>query len=102
MPGFNGTGPRGEGPMTGGNRGRCNPTDGDSQPGRSYGLGRGGMACGCGRGRGGSRGGFGPARTYAPANVDEERQYLTEQLSALEGEINDIRARMEQLNDDKK
>ena len=25
MPGFDGTGPRGMGPMTGGGRGRCNP-----------------------------------------------------------------------------
>ncbi|MGC9357951.1 MAG: DUF5320 domain-containing protein [Anaerolineae bacterium] len=28
MPGFDGTGPEGAGPMTGGARGQCNPTSG--------------------------------------------------------------------------
>lgn len=37
MPGFNGMGPRGMGPMTGGGRGFCGPYGG----GRGYGLGRG-------------------------------------------------------------
>lgn len=56
MPGFDGTGPRGEGPMTGGARGFCGP---DSERGFSYGRGYGrgfgrgrGMGRGCGRGRG--------------------------------------------------
>ncbi|MCD6599270.1 MAG: DUF5320 domain-containing protein [Dehalococcoidia bacterium] len=38
MPGFDGTGPAGLGPMTGGGRGFCNP----GSAGRWYGLGRGG------------------------------------------------------------
>ena len=45
MPGFNGTGPNGQGPMTGGGRGYCStPNAGAQQPygrrmGRGYGLG---------------------------------------------------------------
>ena len=43
MPGFNKTGPRGQGPMTGGGRGRCVPGN------QGFGLGRG-MGRGAGRG----------------------------------------------------
>ena len=49
MPGFNGTGPRGDGPMTGRGQGRCNP-------GRvSNGLGSR-IVSGLGRGRSSDRG----------------------------------------------
>ena len=52
MPGLDGTGPRGMGPMTGGGRGFCNP---------------GGMGGGWGRGIGGGRGmGWGRGISYAP------------------------------------
>jgi len=72
MPGFDGTGPRGMGPMTGRRMGRCvqPPVEGSpagdageispetpvQQP-QAYGLGRGGIPWGCGRGFGGGRGG---------------------------------------------
>ena len=114
MPGFNGTGPRGEGPMTGGGRGYCNTSDGAPRSGGFYGRGRDGMPWGCGRGRGWGNGrgwssgmrrggfGFGQAGAVPPVTVDEERRYLTDQLSALENEINDIRSRLDSLNDDKK
>jgi hypothetical protein len=49
MPGFDGTGPRGMGPMTGGGRGLCNPY------GPGYGMGFGyrpGLGRSAGRGRG--------------------------------------------------
>jgi hypothetical protein len=64
MPGFDATGPRGMGPMTGRRMGRCalpqpsaeGKTEGAPEAqGRQpqvYGLGRGGIPCGCGRGRG--------------------------------------------------
>ncbi len=57
MPGFNGTGPNGMGPMTGGGFGYC--TGNASRPGRGAGAfgGRRGMGRGMGRG-------------YARANVD--------------------------------
>ena len=52
MPRFDGTGPMGQGPMTGRGMGPCNP---NARPGygRGYGQGRGrGMGQGYGRGRG--------------------------------------------------
>jgi hypothetical protein len=50
MPGFDGTGPRGQGSMTGGGFGPCNTK------GLVYGRGRGGVGYGCGRGMGRGRG----------------------------------------------
>ncbi|MBN2418377.1 MAG: DUF5320 domain-containing protein, partial [Deltaproteobacteria bacterium] len=42
MPGFDGTGPQGMGPMTGGARGYCNPNSAWRPPyGGGYGMGRG-------------------------------------------------------------
>ncbi|HNQ29795.1 MAG TPA: DUF5320 domain-containing protein [Methanolinea sp.] len=71
MPGFDGTGPSGRGPMTGWGRGRCMAygvpaaAQGQAQvaapfppgyaPPAYYGLGRGGIPRGCGRGFGGGR-----------------------------------------------
>ncbi|MCC7555971.1 MAG: DUF5320 domain-containing protein [Methanoculleus marisnigri] len=70
MPGFDGTGPQGMGPMTGRRMGRCvlppqPPAEGSpagetnettqqapAQQQPVYGLGRGGIPYGCGRGRG--------------------------------------------------
>lgn len=74
MPGFDRTGPRGEGPRTGRNMGKCGPAPerkssrtsnderetGDHPPGWGFfrGLGRGpGRGAGKGRGRGHGRGG---------------------------------------------
>ncbi|WP_083773187.1 DUF5320 domain-containing protein [Methanolacinia petrolearia] len=78
MPGFNRTGPNGMGSMTGWGRGNCVPADSQASsdaenkvlnegdpntagnpvntPAGFYGLGRGGMPCGCGRRFGGGRG----------------------------------------------
>lgn len=51
MPGFNGTGPAGEGPMTGGGRGNC-ATDDRTVMGRLARRGPGfGLGLGFGRGR---------------------------------------------------
>ena len=57
MPGFDGTGPAGQGPMTGGARGLCNP----SAASRPYGVARPRArffprVFGAGRPRGGGRG----------------------------------------------
>jgi hypothetical protein len=72
MPGFDGTGPMGNGPMTGGRRGRCIRKAGEARPGDTeqvqtetsdtesplLGVGRGGRPRSGGRGRcaGGGRG----------------------------------------------
>jgi len=75
MPGFNGTGPQGNGPMSGRRFGRCRTiatpaqeSEAAAQPAQEdtggimsqgpaqnitiYGRGRGGVPCGCGRGYG--------------------------------------------------
>jgi hypothetical protein len=60
MPGFDQTGPRGAGPMTGRGMGRCQPQnrtteESIAEPGPGgivYGLGRGGVPRGGGGGRG--------------------------------------------------
>lgn len=58
MPGFDGTGPKGEGPMTGGGRGDCVADASRTRSGR--GLGRGlGRGAGRGLGRGLGLGGRG-------------------------------------------
>ena len=68
MPGFDGTGPMGAGPMTGGARRFCNSVYAGYDPmnGRGFGYGRG-YGRGMGRGRGFRRGfgpGFGMGRGY--------------------------------------
>lgn len=64
MPGFNGTGPAGMGPMTGGGRGFCNPSGAAYGPAPAWGPGYSGAGYGMGFGRGrdfsgGYRPGFG-------------------------------------------
>ena len=110
MPGFDGTGPRGEGPMTGGGRGFCISNFAERRASGFYGAGRGGMPWGGGRGRawGGGRGwGRGMGRGYgwgfaAPQpSAEDERTYLADQLSALENEMREIKERLEKLDKDK-
>ncbi|HKK10347.1 MAG TPA: DUF5320 domain-containing protein [Bacteroidales bacterium] len=53
MPGFDRTGPEGEGPMTGRKQGRCTGRDEEQRPeGRGLGLGRGRRNRGRGKGQG--------------------------------------------------
>ena len=70
MPGFNGTGPQGMGPGTGGGRGFCTPGTGNNyNTGTSRGIGRRETPWGGGRGhtRGGgqTRGMYRPVGNYA-------------------------------------
>ncbi len=113
MPGFNGTGPMGMGPRTGGGFGYCSPGSGPGMMfnrGAYYGVGRGGYPRGGGRGRawGGGRG-FG-WRTFAPgpyyqfspgtANPPDpavERGFLEQQARELQEELEAIRQRMEEI-----
>jgi len=91
MPGFNGTGPQGAGPMTGGARGYCNPAAGGLRANANRGFGYG-------RGFGGNRGfGRGYGRGYYPppaplyyggtgdeaAAIKTETDYLKETLDAI-------------------
>lgn len=116
MPGFNGTGPRGEGPLTGGGRGFCavNLTDQDVMPstGRSFsgrGRGRGNRNCFyatglpgwmrtekvtpfvCARGKQASDG-FGET-----VSKDEELDILKNQADFLKNKLENTQARIQDL-----
>ena len=79
MPGFDGTGPRGMGPMTGGGAGYCVTPEGGMamRPrGRRF-LGRG-------NGRGAGRGYMVPFEREEVSLLKEELAAIQERLSALE------------------
>jgi Family of unknown function (DUF5320) len=79
MPGFDGTGPMGMGPMTGRGMGFC-----------GFGLGRKfGMRRGFGR--------FGMG-WMQPANKDEELKAMQDYLKTLEEEIEDVKAKVTELS----
>ena len=116
MPGFDGTGPWGEGPMTGRALGVCagGPYAGGYGRGPGFGRGRGfgrglGGGRGFGRGRGpgwgrglGFRGGFGPAwGAYPPVPSYGPYGYgvsQAEEKAMLEDELNFIKGRMEEIS----
>jgi hypothetical protein len=113
MPGGDGTGPAGMGPMTGRAAGYCAgfqmPGYVNPMPGRGWGMGRG---WGRGRGWGGGRGwGYGyypmgipgaapaygvPPYYGAPSN-EQEAQALRTQAEHLEGALDEIRKRITEL-----
>jgi len=97
MPGFDGTGPQGRGPMTGGARGYCV----SSRPfGTYYGGRRGFFGRGFGRGMGRGRGwrawvpGWGGAQSEPLTRAQElemlksEQETLQAQLGEIQGQIN--------------
>lgn len=112
MPGFDGTGPRGQGAMTGGGRGYCAmPVD---EIGRQ--LGRGGFA-GRGGGRGrrncfyatgltgwmrAQRGMQGLGGFSRVGSKDDELELLKSQADNLKDELGVIQARVQELENDKK
>ncbi|MBW1695763.1 MAG: DUF5320 domain-containing protein [Deltaproteobacteria bacterium] len=103
MPGFDGTGPRGEGPMTGGGRGYCNPAWAGYRPlyGRRFGYSRGY------RGRGFRRGfgpGYGLGIDYAPGygmpyslDSSKEVDMLKAEAEAMKNDLDEINKRIEEL-----
>ena len=110
MPGFDGTGPRGVGPMTGGGRGFCAVPGYGLMPG--YGAGYGWSARG-GRGRGLGRGmrrgmGRGMAYPYAPFIVAGPPYLLhpygtagfgpEQELDMLKGQADMLKQQMEQIS----
>lgn len=92
MPGFDGAGPMGMGPMTGGARGLCNPVYRES----GFGAGRGG-----GRGRG-YRHMYWATGLTRPANAgfrtgDQEIDILKNQAEALEAQLAAVNSRLQKL-----
>ena len=98
MPGFDGTGPRGMGPMTGGGRGFCAiPLSGNwpAYLGRgaypSYGVPRGMPYYGAGPTAPG-------AMPFAPQMTrEQELDFLKNQAEAMRGQLEQIEARIQQL-----
>ena len=117
MPGFDGTGPQGDGPMTGGARGYCNPgyRRSASVYGHGYGMGRGfrgGFGGGIGQGRGygrgmGRRGAFPPAgglydsiNPYGnPYSIrpEDELGMLKDEAAAIKSDLEAISKRIQDL-----
>ena len=109
MPGFDRTGPLGQGPMTGGGFGYCNPAYRQILSGQPvFGVGRGGIPWGGGRGRafGGGRGrgyqflnqGYYPNPPVNQAYSEKgEREYLENTLSMLKKDIEGIQSRLDEL-----
>jgi len=98
MPGFNGTGPRGMGPMTGGGRGFCSPW-GSGAVSRPYGRF-------LGRGYGYHNWSYGYPYYGAPASVipsaspmtrEQELDLLKDQAQTLKDQLGQIESRIEQL-----
>ncbi|BAF58764.1 MAG: DUF5320 domain-containing protein [Pelotomaculum sp.] len=103
MPGFDGTGPRGMGPMTGRGRGYC----------MSYIDANAGFFCGFGRGRGWRNryyatglpwwarrpaGNIPAGAVYAPpAGGEQELNFLKEQAIYLENALEQVKARIKDL-----
>lgn len=106
MPGGNGTGPMGAGPMTGRGAGYCAnfATPGFATPARGGRFGRG---MGMGMARNGRGGGFGfRNRFYAqtpvqqPVNTGQEKDYLTHEAKALEEELAAVKKRLNELENE--
>ena len=99
MPGGNGTGPMGMGPMTGGGRGYC------AEPmGRPFGRGRGrfGFGRGWGRKRGWRRGWFGYEPNASEFTPQQEAELLQKEAKAMQDEIKFINQRISELESEAK
>jgi hypothetical protein len=95
MPGFDGTGPAGMGPMTGWGMGYCGT--GYSR-GRFAGRGlfRGGR--GVGRGMGYGRGyAWGPAQAWGPVTGDDQAEFMRRRAELLEEELAETRKTLQEM-----
>ncbi len=91
MPGFNGTGPRGMGAMTGGGRGYCSP------------RGRGAYQRGYGVPRMGYGNPYYGAWPIAPSvNREQELGFLQQQAQAMKEQLEQIEVRIRELATEKK
>lgn len=113
MPGFDRTGPSGMGPMTGGGRGYCNPSQSAYGPSPAWGPGYSGAGYGrgSGRGRGFGRGygrGFGWRVAYPPTGGWYEPAYNVpyggsyninpeDEVNMLKGEADDIKSELDAI-----
>lgn len=110
MPGYDRTGPMGEGPKTGGGFGLCGTGTRRAVGGAYYGVGRGGRPFGGGRGRcfGGGRG-FGRrynANRFGYANqpmpTQDQMAVLQDEIKLLEQDLAELKAQKQQLENTRK
>ena len=106
MPGFDRTGPRGMGPMTGGGRGLCRPGGTGIRYG-GFGMGFRGSSPPwpySGRGRGGYARcwypGFIEPAYYTALSPDQEINDLKNQAQAMKEQLNMVEERINQLTKD--
>lgn len=93
MPGFNGTGPLGQGPVTGRGMGQCTgAVPAGAVPARGFGFG---MGRGFGRGRGR---GFGPGPMPAGYGYPQPAMETVDEKTAIENQINGLENQLEMLN----
>ena len=104
MPGFDGTGPRGMGPMTGGGRGFCSPWGigvgiaGYGTPPRvGYGYPHYGLAGVSYPSSGAPATAPGAARFVPQMTREQELGFLKNQAQAMRGQLEQIEARIQQL-----
>jgi hypothetical protein len=93
MPGYDGSGPQGMGPMTGGRRGYCSGNIGQEQ--MYYGGFRRGGRFGAGYGGGRMRGGFGRRGMFqAPISYGQPAQVYSkeDELNMLRNDALDLKA----------
>jgi len=100
MPGGDGTGPMGQGPMTGRATGFCAgyPNSGYSKPGYGQGFGRG---RGVGHGRRFWYRGYNDMPFNQPS-TEEEKVYLENLVKNLEDELKTVKDRLQGLTKEKK
>ena len=105
MPGFNRSGPLGEGPMTGGARGYCNPaaTGYRSSFGGTPGFGRPmGLARGFRRGMGfRGRGGFGRGYGWYPPAYSDSYPYAMDassEMDMLKAQADSFKSTLDAIN----
>lgn len=96
MPGFNGRGPNGQGPLTGGGRGRC---AGEARADQAQGRGRGMGPCGGGRARGRGRG-MGYGQGYGSVAVDPAAQDLRAEAEGLRRRLAQVEAQQKRQGPD--
>ena len=109
MPGYDGTGPMGAGPMTGWGRGYCNPAGRTHGPaygwspgyGRGYGRGRGfGRGFGWRRGPGFAMGWHTPypaAGSQGAMNPADELEVLREEAEAMKRDLEAVNHRIVEI-----
>ena len=108
MPGGNGTGPAGAGPMTGRAMGICAgfsaPGYANFSGGRGMGMGRGRrMGCGRGFGQGFGRDGFvNPYQAPQSSTAEQELEVLKEQANYFENSLKETKQRIDELQRENK